>query len=244
MPTPAYDDLYDKVPLLLHFDGSLKDDSSAAHVLTTSGSASIASAGARFGSGCASLPSGSGYIRTPNTSALSLSQELWALELQVKPAAVSAGMFLLATTSISGSGGSHMWLGFAPGGRLRWYAGGAEAYSVGPVLPTDRYSQLLARTRVNGSDKSWELFVDNTLVYARTGLTGVGLMSGPCTWNLGQVPGAFDGNASPPCLIDELRLTIGALRAPEEQTAPFANEGPPTFWPGSGASWPSGAVIL
>lgn len=103
----------------------------------------------------------------------------------------------------------------------------------------------MARARLSGAQKTWELFIDNSLAWSTTGSPpGTGLMSGPCIWNLGRVPTAFDSATNPPCLIDEFRLTVGGLRPVEEQTGPFSNEAPPTFWPGSGASWPSGAVIL
>lgn len=247
MPTPIYDDLAASVPMLLHFDGDFTDSSQSGQAMTYGAGAAINATQQRFGSGCLDLPNANAYVRSPSAVALAVGGTVpFTIDLSVKfPGSMPAETyFLTGTSAVSGVGGTSLWL-HQSGTSLQMYFLSAQS-PLFNVLAPDRWQQIMVRSYFAAGLYQGELWVDGAMLWARTSpvapesMLSSGDHNG--TWSLGKVfTGSVPGG---PCLIDEFRLTNGAVRAYEDQSRPYSNQAPPTYWPGAGCAWPAGAGVI
>lgn len=220
---------FNKVSLLLHFDGAngstaFTDNSPVPKTVTAYGNANISTTQSKWGGSSLAISGGSDYLSTPSSSSFDFAAQDFCVELYVRFSAVSGTQVLVTNRSPTIND---------PGFYLRLNAGVIQGLCWGPTAGT-QFGTITGTTAITTakwyhvaycrSGGAFRLFVDGVLQGSVTSSDAIANSTYPLV--VGKDPATsgreFFGH------IDDLRITKGAARYTTNFTPPteeFPNTG-------------------
>ena len=212
----AVDSFFEDVSLLLHFDGGLIDSSSRQRSVTAFGGAQVSADRARFGVSSVRFNGLDGFLSTPLTGDLLLSDKSFTVQFWVFPVGRNAFYPVLFENGLYSASYLGLYMGHAVDPTRYQVAIGSSGFPNIQSVSQIVYNQW-SHVALERDGSVFRLFVNGALEGSFS--SAVNLIGDS---NL-RIGGSTAGSAATNCFVDDFRVTTHVARGALVPSAPFPN---------------------